>query len=952
MNKVFLLDAYALIYRSYYAFIKNPRINSKGLNTSAIIGFVNTLQEVLEKEHPTHIGVAFDPHGPTFRSEAFPEYKAQREAMPEDIRKAVPIIKELLQAYRIPVLQVDGFEADDVIGTLAKRLAPPSAPEGATIASSLDSKTIEAPSGAVGGASSASGVEIYMLTPDKDYGQLVNEHVKIFRPQHGGGYETMGPQEVCTKYGIEKTSQVIDLLALMGDAADNFPGCPGVGEKTAVKLINEFGSVSELLNRSGELKGALKKKVEEHVADIKMSYFLATIKTDAPIEVSLNELLLKAPDEEKLEKIFDELEFKSLKERVLKKTEKKQKPANGQLSLFEIFPTNGEEAEKKSSFESLKTVTHNYQLIDTEEKMLEIFSIFKTKKILSLDTETTSTQPIDAELVGLSFAVSEHEAFYVPIPANREEALRIVNIFKPLYEDPEILKVGQNIKYDLEVLRNYNIHLAGPMWDTMIAHYLIQPELRHNMDFLAEVYLNYQTVHIDELIGPRGKSQRSMRDLSPTDVYEYACEDADITLQLKNKLEQELKKYDCEKLFYEIEMPLMPVLAEMEMNGVRLDTESLAQTSKELTERMNDIEHEIYELAGHSFNISSPRQVGDVLFGELKIVEKPKKTKTGQYVTSEEVLQQLHAKHPIVGKILDFRGLKKLLSTYVDNLPTLINRRTGHIHTSFNQCITATGRLSSSDPNLQNIPVRGEDGKEIRKAFVPEPGCLFFSADYSQIELRVMAHLSGDEAMIEAFRNGYDVHAATAAKVYKKDIKDVERDERTKAKRANFGIIYGITVFGLAERLDISRDEARQLIDGYFETFPRVKDYMEQAKETARRQGYVTTLLGRRRYLSDIKSANATVRGFAERNAINAPIQGTAADIIKVAMIRIFQRFQQEGIRSKMILQVHDELNFSVVPEEKEKVEHIVLEEMQNAFEMKVPLVADSGFGKNWLEAH
>ena len=924
MNKVFLLDAYALIYRSYYAFIKNPRINSKGLNTSAIIGFVNTLQEVLEKEHPTHIGVAFDPHGPTFRSEAFPEYKAQREAMPEDIRKAVPIIKELLQAYRIPVLQVDGFEADDVIGTLAKKLAPPS----------------------------ASGVEIYMLTPDKDYGQLVNEHVKIFRPQHGGGYETMGPQEVCTKYGIEKTSQVIDLLALMGDAADNFPGCPGVGEKTAVKLINEFGSVSELLNRSGELKGALKKKVEEHVADIKMSYFLATIKTDVPIEVSLDELLLKAPDEEKLEKIFDELEFKSLKERVLKKTEKKQKPANGQLSLFEIFPTNGEEAEKKSSFESLKTVTHNYQLIDNEEKMLEIFSIFKTKKILSLDTETTSTQPIDAELVGLSFAVSEHEAFYVPIPANREEALRIVNIFKPLYEDPEILKVGQNIKYDLEVLRNYNIHLAGPMWDTMIAHYLIQPELRHNMDFMAEVYLNYQTVHIDELIGPRGKSQRSMRDLSPTDVYEYACEDADITLQLKNKLEQELKKYDCEKLFYEIEMPLMPVLAEMEMNGVRLDTESLAQTSKELTERMNDIEHEIYELAGHSFNISSPRQVGDVLFGELKIVEKPKKTKTGQYVTSEEVLQQLHAKHPIVGKILDFRGLKKLLSTYVDNLPTLINRRTGHIHTSFNQCITATGRLSSSDPNLQNIPVRGEDGKEIRKAFVPEPGCLFFSADYSQIELRVMAHLSGDEAMIEAFRNGYDVHAATAAKVYKKDIKDVERDERTKAKRANFGIIYGITVFGLAERLDISRDEARQLIDGYFETFPRVKDYMEQAKETARRQGYVTTLLGRRRYLPDIKSANATVRGFAERNAINAPIQGTAADIIKVAMIRIFQRFQQEGIRSKMILQVHDELNFSVVPEEKEKVEHIVLEEMQNAFEMKVPLVADSGFGKNWLEAH
>ena len=921
MAKLFLLDAYALIYRSYYAFIKNPRINSKGLNTSAIIGFVNTLQEVLEKEQPTHIGVAFDPHGPTFRSDAFPAYKAQREKTPEDITKAVPIIKELLEAYHIPVLQVDGFEADDVIGTLAKK------------ADSI-------------------GVETYMLTPDKDYGQLVTENVKIFRPRHGGGYETLGPKEVMEKYDIPSTEAVIDLLALMGDSADNFPGCPGVGEKTAVKLINEFGSIEGLLARSSEIKGKLREKVEEHVDDIKMSYFLATIKTDVPIDLDMEALKLKERDDDKLGKLFTELEFKQLSERVFKKVEKKPKTDNLQLSLFEEFATEGTVGEKNSSFESLKTTTHNYKLVENEEEMRRLCEFFRTKEILSLDTETTSTSAIDAELVGLSFSVAPHEAFYVPVSANSEEALRIVNIFKTLYEDPKILKVGQNIKYDLEVLRNYNIHLAGPMWDTMIAHYLIQPELRHNMDFMAEVYLNYQTVHIDELIGPRGKSQRSMRDLSPTDVYEYACEDADITLQLKNKLEQELKKYDCEKLFYEIEMPLMPVLAEMEMNGVRLDTESLAQTSKELTERMNDIEHEIYELAGHSFNISSPRQVGDVLFGELKIVEKPKKTKTGQYVTSEEVLQQLHTKHPIVGKILDFRGLKKLLSTYVDNLPTLINRRTGHIHTSFNQCITATGRLSSSDPNLQNIPVRGEDGKEIRKAFVPEPGCLFFSADYSQIELRVMAHLSGDEAMIEAFRNGYDVHAATAAKVYKKDIKDVERDERTKAKRANFGIIYGITVFGLAERLDISRDEARQLIDGYFETFPRVKDYMEQAKETARRQGYVTTLLGRRRYLSDIKSANATVRGFAERNAINAPIQGTAADIIKVAMIRIFQRFQQEGIRSKMILQVHDELNFSVVPEEKEKVEHIVLEEMQNAFEMKVPLVADSGFGKNWLEAH
>ncbi len=955
MDKLFLLDAYALIYRSYYAFIKSPRINSKGLNTSAIIGFVNTLQEVIEKEQPQYLGVAFDPHGPTFRSEAYPAYKAQREATPEDIRKAVPIIKELLNAYRIPVIQVDGFEADDVIGTLAYKMSGERLEvSGERIDQETDNKTDLSPltSHLSPLTTHLSPLTIYMLTPDKDYGQLVSENIKIFRPRHGGGYETMGPKEVCDKYGIENTSQVIDLLALMGDSADNFPGCPGVGEKTAVKLINEFGSVDELLKRTDELKGALKKKVEEHVDDIRLSYFLATIKTDVPVTIDLDDLKRQEPDEEKLGQLFDELEFRSLKERVLKKVEKKQKTANLELSLFGDFPAEGQAEPKISNLSDVQQVPHQYYLVDNEEEMTKILCKIKTNRILSLDTETTSTSPIDAELVGLSFSVEPHEAFYVPIPANREEALRIVNIFKPLYEDPEILKVGQNIKYDLEVLRNYNIHLAGPMFDTMIAHYLIQPELRHNMDYLAEVYLKYKTIHIDELIGPRGKNQRSMRDLSPTRVYEYACEDADITLQLKNALEPELKKYGYEQLFYEIEMPLMPVLAEMEMTGVRLDTESLKQTSRELTERMNETEREIYELAGHGFNISSPKQVGDVLFSELKIVEKAKKTKTGQYVTSEEVLQQLHAKHPIVGKILEYRGLKKLLSTYVDNLPTLINARTGRIHTSFNQTVTATGRLSSSDPNLQNIPVRGEDGKEIRKAFVPEPGCLFFSADYSQIELRVMAHLSGDEAMIEAFRSGYDIHAATAARVYKKEIEAVERDERTKAKRANFGIIYGITVFGLAERLDISRDEAKQLIDGYFDTFPKVRDYMEQAKETARRQGYVTTLLGRRRYLPDINSQNATVRGFAERNAINAPIQGTAADIIKVAMIRIFERFQREGIRSKMILQVHDELNFSVLPEEKEKVEAIVLEEMQNAFPMQVPLVADSGFGQNWLEAH
>ncbi len=921
MDKLFLLDAYALIYRSYYAFIKNPRINSKGQNTSAIMGFVNTLQEVLTKEQPTHLGVAFDPHGPTFRSEAFPAYKAQREETPEDIRKAVPIIKQLLTAWNIPVLQVDGYEADDVIGTLATKAGQ-------------------------------QGIATYMLTPDKDYGQLVTENVRIYRPRHGGGYEVMGPDEVKAKYDIPSTAAVIDLLALMGDSADNFPGCPGVGEKTAVKLINEFGSVAELITRTAEIKGKLREKVEEHIEDIKMSYFLATIKTDVPIELNMEELKVTEPNEAELGKLLEELEFKTLAAKILKKSETKTKVVNQQLDLFAEFSTEGSSEPEFSSFETLKTVAHTYKLVENEEDLKKLYDYFRTKQFFVLDTETTSTNAIDAELVGLSFAVQEHEAFYVPIPANREEALQIVNIFKPLYEDPTIMKIGQNLKYDLKVLRNYDIELKGQMWDTMIAHYLIQPELLHNMDYMAEVYLHYKTIHIDELIGQKGKGQKSMRDLSPTLVYEYACEDADITLQLKNKLEPELKKYECENLFHEIEMPLMPVLAEMEMNGVCLDTESLKETSQQFTQRMQEIEQRIYELAGQQFNIASPKQVGEILFDKLKIIEKPKKTKTGQYVTSEEVLQQLKNKHEIVADILEHRGLKKLISTYIDALPKLINPRTGHIHTSFNQTITATGRLSSSDPNLQNIPIRGEDGKEIRKAFIPEPGCLFFSADYSQIELRVMAHLSGDANMIEVFREGKDLHAATAANIYKKPIDEVTRDERTKSKRANFGIIYGITVFGLAERLDIPREEAKMLIDGYFDTFPQVHEYMEQSKEVARRQGYVTTLFGRRRYLPDINSGNSVVRGFAERNAINAPIQGTAADIIKVAMIHIYERFKKENIKSKMILQVHDELNFSVLPEEKELVERIVLEEMQNAFQMKVPLVADSGFGDNWLEAH
>jgi DNA polymerase-1 len=878
MNKLFLLDAYALIYRAYYAFIKNPRINSKGMNTSAVMGFVNTLNEILTKEQPTHIGVAFD-HGKTFRDEAFPAYKAQREATPEDIRASVPIIKDIITAMHIPVLQADGFEADDVIGTLATKAGE-------------------------------AGVQTYMLTPDKDYGQLVHDNVFIFRPRHGGGYETMGPKEVCEKYELDSPTQVIDLLALMGDSADNFPGCPGVGPKTATKLIAEFGSIDSILENSAKIKGKLREKVEGAVDDIRMSKFLATIRTDVPIDLDLDALKIQEPDTARLTEIFTELEFKSLLDKFVKKPQQPQKTVNLQLDLFAENTTEDAVGSEFSSYEGSKTAPCEYQLVETEEDALKIYEKFSSSKILVLETKTTSTNAIDAKLVGLNFAIEEGKVVQVAIPNEREKAERIVNIFKPLYESSEILKVGQNIKYDMEVLMNYGVRLAAPMFDTMLAHYVLQPEQKHNTETIAE------------------------------------------TLHQYNVLKPRLKETGVEDLFYNIEMPLVPVLAEMEMTGVRLDTDALAETSKVLTERMHQIEQSIYGLAGHEFNIASPKQVGEVLFGEMKIVEKPKKTKTGQYVTSEEVLQQLRSKAPIVDHILEHRGLKKLLGTYVDALPKLINPRTGHIHTTFNQAVTATGRLSSSNPNLQNIPVRGEDGKEIRKCFIPEPGQLFFSADYSQIELRVMAHLSGDENMIEAFREGYDIHAATAARIYKEDINSVSRDQRTKAKRANFGIIYGITAFGLAERLDISRDEAKQLIEGYFNTFPGVHAYMEKAKETAREHGYAETFFHRRRYLPDITSGNATVRNFAERNAINAPIQGSAADIIKIAMVRIYERFKREGIRSKMILQVHDELNFSVLPEEKERVEKIVIEEMQNAYPLHVPLVADSGWGENWLEAH
>ena len=921
MDKLFLIDAYALIYRAYFAFIKNPRVNSKGLNTSPIMGFCNTLNEVLEKEKPSYIAVAFDPHGPTFRHEAYEPYKAQREKTPEDITTAVPIIMDILKAMNIEIYITPGFEADDVIGTLAKK-------------------------------ASKANVETFMLTPDKDYGQLVEDHIYMYKPRFGSGYDVMGVKEVTEKYGIDRPEQVIDLLALMGDSADNFPGCPGVGEKTAVKLINQFESIEQLITRTDELKGALKQKVEEHIDDIKISKFLATIKTDVPVDLDLKKIKVKDPDKEKLLTIFTELEFKTLADKFLKRMEKTAKKGPVELDLFAEFSGEGTETPENSSFESLKTTAHKYHLIENQEDIKKLCDFLFTNEILSLDTETTSTNAIDAELVGLSFSVKEHEAYYVSVPEKFDQAQKIVEIFKPLYENPKIVKVGQNIKYDYMVLRRYGVELQGPLFDTMVAHYLIQPELRHNMDYMAETFLHYQTIHIDELLGPKGKSQKSMRELTPAEIYEYAAEDADITLQLKNVLEPKLREGGVEQLFHQVEMPLVKVLAEMELTGVRIDTQSLEETSRQLTSRMNELEARIYELAGEQFNIASPKQVGDILFAKMQIVEKPKKTKTGQFVTSEDVLQALKGKHEIVADILAHRGLKKLLGTYIDALPKLINPRTGHIHTSFNQTVTATGRLSSSDPNLQNIPVRGEDGKEIRKAFIPEEGCLFFSADYSQIELRVMAHLSQDERMIEAFREGYDIHAATAARIYHETMESVTRDQRTKAKRANFGIIYGITVFGLAERLGIERAEARQLMDGYFEMFPQVRDYMEKAKEQAREKGYVETFFHRRRFLPDIHSANATVRGFAERNAINAPIQGSAADIIKVAMVHIFNRFRREGIRSKMILQVHDELNFSVLPEEKDRVEQIVIEEMQNAYPLCVPLIADAGWGSNWLEAH
>ena len=927
--KLFLLDAYALIYRSYYAFMKMPRINSKGFNTSAIFGFVNTLEEVLKKENPTHIGIAFDPAGPTFRHEAYEQYKAQREETPEVIRASVPIIKEIAHAYRIPILEVPNYEADDVIGTIAKK---------------------------------ASGdYEVFMMTPDKDYGQLVDKNIFMYRPKYGSNdFEILGVEEVKRKYGLENPLQMIDYLGLMGDKSDNIPGCPGVGEVTAQKLVAQFGSIENLLANTGQLQGSLKTKIEDNKDLIVFSKFLATIKTDVPIEFNPDELIREEIDEPALRKIFDELEFRQLSTRIFGETKKpvvvipKKQPV--QTSLFDDISTeistSAEEVEVKGSLENYKTVPHKYFLLDKPEEIHDFAAKIKAQKMVAFDTETTGIDPLTAELVGMSFALKEGEACFIPVSANREEAQQRVEFFKEVLESPGILKVGQNIKFDMNVLKKYNVFVDNPMFDTLVAHYLLNPEYRHNLNYLAETYLHYQTIHIEELIGAKGKNQLNMRQVPVEHLVDYAAEDADIALKLKTIFEDLIEKNNFSKLLYEIEMPLVKVLADMEEAGVRLDVAALRQSSEGLSKYLQEIEKTVYEMAGVEFNISSPKMVGEVLFDRLKIIEKSKKTKSGQYTTSEDVLESLTSKHPVVEKILEYRKVKKLLSTYVDALPSLISPADGKVHTTYNQTITSTGRLSSTNPNLQNIPIRDEEGKEIRKAFIPDDGCLFFSADYSQIELRIMAHLSEDKNMIEAFLSGQDIHAATAAKIFDIPIDQVSRDMRRKAKTANFGIIYGISVFGLSEQLRVPRFEAKELIDGYFASYPGVKAYMDKSIEVARQNGYVETIFHRKRFLPDINSRNAVVRGYAERNAINAPIQGSAADIIKVAMNRIHRRFQEENLRSRMIMQVHDELNFNVIDSELEIVRKIVVEEMQNAIQLKVPLIADCGVGKNWLEAH
>ncbi|MDY4030783.1 MAG: DNA polymerase I [Alloprevotella sp.] len=928
MKKLFLLDAYALIYRAYYALIASPRINSRGENTSAAFGFVNTLEDVLAHHSPDAIAVAFDPAGPTFRHEAYPDYKAQREATPEDIRSAVPVIKDIIRAYGIPLLEVAGFEADDIIGTMAKR-------------------------------AEAAGWDVYMLTPDKDYAQLVTPHIHMCRPAKGAQpMEVLGPEEVCAKYGISDTAQVIDLLALMGDKADNIPGCPGVGEKTAVKLLSAFGTIEAMLERTAELKGAMRTKIETNAENIRFSKFLTTIRTDVPLDATPDDLVRTATDVDALRAIYEHLEFRSFIKRLSpeasapKTTAAKAAVAPTEPSLFDVLTDDGTDVSENEAFAASETP---FVVADNMERVQEMCEHFLTLRHFGFSVVADGNEPMTARWVGLGLADADGGAWYVPIAAAAgsgaaESAAVVAAVGRVLAGDA--MKVSHDVKFALTLLRRHGIDMQGPWFDTMLAHYVVQPELSHGIEYLTRIYLHRHLPTPDDICGGKGRTRCSMADVPAAEMGVVGAGRADSALRIEEPLRQAMAESGVARVYDEIEMPLVPVLARMEQHGVRLDTAALQQTGEAFARREATLEEEIYALAGHPFTITSPRQVGAVLFDELHLSDKVKKTKTGQYSTGEEVLESLRDKHPIVGKILDHRALRKLRGTYIDALPKLINAETGHIHTSFNQAVTATGRLSSSNPNLQNIPVRGDDGREIRKAFVPEEGEVFFSADYSQIELRIMAHLSGDEHLISDFREGRDIHAATAARIFHKDLADVTRDERRKAKTANFGIIYGISAFGLAERMDVSRTEAKELIDSYFATYPGVKAYIEKAVADTRQRGYIETAFGRRRYLPDITSRNAVVRGYAERNAVNAPIQGTAADIIKVAMVRIDSRLRKEGLGAAMILQVHDELNFSVSADERPRLEALVIEEMEHAWQAAVPLLADCGTGANWLEAH
>jgi len=923
-KRLFLLDAFALIYRSYFAFIKNPRYNSKGLNTSAMLGFVNTLEQLLNDQKPTHIAVVFDLSAPTFRHEMFEAYKANREEMPEDLRKSIPYIRKIIEAYHIPMLEKPGFEADDVIGTLAKK-------------------------------AETMGYTTYMMTPDKDYAQLVSENIFMYKPSRGGEQpEVWGIPEVRQNFEVHEPWQVIDVLGLMGDTADNIPGCPGVGPKTAMKLISEYKSVDGLYQNINDLKGKLKENLVEYEQQVRMSRKLAEIILDVPVEFDEDKLVMEDPNFQKLNELFTELEFRQL----IRKQEEKPKPVSDSLfeqgSLFGgTVASSDEKPGEIKTLDSIETVPHQYYLIETAEQRASLRAELSVQKEFCFDTETTGLDTMTAELVCMSFSYRPHEAYCVTLPADRAKATEIVQEFRLVFGDEKILKIGQNIKYDLSILKNYGLEICEPLFDTMIAHYLIQPDMRHNLDDLCEQYLNFKKIKTDSLIGGKGLFQTTMRDANPEQLRDYACEDADLTLQLKQVLEKELEKNNTRSLFDEIEMPLIPVLADMEQTGVNLNTSELKIYAGVLSKQIVDIEAEIIQMAGENFNVSSPKQLGVVLFEKLKIDPNAKMTKTKQYSTAEETLEKLADKHPIITKILDYRGLKKLLSTYVEALPLLINPKTKKLHTSYNQAIAATGRLSSTNPNLQNIPIRDDNGRELRKAFIPsDEEHTFLSADYSQIELRIMAALSKDAQMMEAFRNNQDIHAITASKIYKIPLAEVTSDMRRKAKTANFGIIYGISAFGLSARLNIPRTEAKELIDGYFENFPDIKKYMDASIENARVKGFVETIKGRKRYLNDINSANAVVRGVAERNAINAPIQGSAADVIKIAMVNIWRAMNEQKLRSKMILQVHDELNFDVWKPELEQVKAIVKHEMENAVNIGVPLTVEMNAGDNWLDAH